>query len=285
MPSMGSFVCHDIVIHKVLMMKKTWFTPASIAGLIVLYAALYAWQPGGINLLKVLSDTLSVIFGLLATVLALKASQRFEPGAASRRVWLLFGVGMVILTAAQLLWTFYHVFLSQAEPYPSPADILWALGYVPVLGSLVLQYRALGAGTSLRLKLTVFAAYSIALIIAFVILLWPTLSQPGQATAIEILVTVYYLIGDLGMAFIATLSLLVLWNSLVGRPWLYIVISMLLVAVADLMFSYGLLNDLYAIGSNLFSGVVDAVYLSAYVVAAAGAYRQVTLSLPPLNAE
>ena len=267
------------------MMKKTWLIPASIVGLIMLYAALYAWQPGGVRLLKILSDTLFATFGLLATVLALKASQMFEPGMAARRVWLLFGVGMAVLTAAQFLWTFYPVLLGRAEPYPSLADLLWAIGYIPVFASLLLQYRALGVGTSLRLKLTVFAAYSIVLIIAFVILALPTLSQSGQATAIEILVTAYYLIGDLGMAFIATLSLLVLWNSLVGRPWLYIVISMLLVAVADLMFSYGLLNDLYAIGSNLFSGVVDTIYLSAYAVAAAGAYRQVTLSLPPLNAE
>jgi len=267
------------------MMKKTWFTPASIAGLIVLYAALYAWQPGGVRLLKILSDTLFAIFGLLATVLALKASQMFEPGVASRRVWLLFGVGMAVLTAAQLLWTFYHALLDQAEPYPSLADLLWAIGYIPVLASLLLQYRALGVGISLRLKLTVLAAYSVALVAAFAVLAWPTLSQPGQATAIEILVTVYYLIGDLGMAFIATLSLLVLWNGLVGRPWQYIVISMLLVAVADLMYSYGLLNNLYAIGVNLFSGVVDVTYLSAYVVAAAGAYQQVTLSLPLFNVE
>jgi len=267
------------------MMKKTWLIPASIVGLIMLYAALYAWQPGGVRPLKILSDTLLATFGLLATVLALKASQMFEPGVASRRVWLLFGVGMAILTAAQFLWAFYPAFLGQAESYPSLADLLWAIGYIPVFASLLLQYRALGVGTSLRLKLTVFAAYSIALVIAFVILVLPTLSQSGQATAIEILVIVYYLVGDLGMAFIATLSLLVLWNSLVGRPWQCIVISMLLVAAADLMFSYGLLNDLYAIGRNLFSGVVDTIYLSAYVVAAAGAYRQVTLSLPPLNAE
>jgi len=267
------------------MMKKTWLIPASIVGLVALYAILYAWQPGGVRLLKILSDTLSAIFGLLATVLALKASQRFEPGVASRRVWLLFGIGMAVLTAAQFLWTFYHAFLDQVEPYPSFADLLWAIGYIPVLASLVLQYRALGVETSLRLKLTVLAAYSVALVVAFVILLWPTLSHPGQAAAIEIFVSAYYLIGDFSMAFIATLSLLVLWSGLVGRPWQYIVISMLLVAVADLMFSYGLLNNLYTIGGNLFSGVVDVVYLSAYVVATAGAYQQVTLSLPSLNAE
>jgi hypothetical protein len=270
---------------QVLTMKKTWLIPASITGLIVLYAALYVWQPGGVRLLEILSDTLLATFGLLATVLALKASQMFEPGAASRRVWLLFGVGMAVLTAAQLLWTFYYVVLSQAEPYPSLADLLWAIGCIPVFASLLLQYRALGVGISLRLKLTVFAAYSLALVIAFVILALPILSRSGQVTPVEILVTVYYLISDLGMAFIATLSLLILWNSLVGRPWQYIVVSMLLVAVADLMLSYGLLNDLYAIGSNLFSGLADVVYLLAYVVATAGAYRQVTLSLPPLDAE
>ena len=267
------------------MMKKTWLIPASITGLIVLYAALYAWQPGGVRLLKILSDALLVTFGLLSTVLALKASQMFEPGVASRRVWLLFAVGMAVLTAAQLIWTFYPVFLGQAEPCPSLADVVWAIGYIPVFASLLLQNRALGVATSLRLKLTILAAFSIALIITFVILGSRALSQSGQATTIEILVTVYYLIGDLGMAFIATLSLLVLWDSLVGRPWQYIVISILLVAAADLIFSYGLLNDLYAFGSNLFSGVVDTIYLSAYVVAAAGAYQQVTLSLPPFDVE
>lgn len=265
------------------MMKRTWLTPTSIIGFVALYVVMYIWQPGGARLLGVLTDALFVAFAVLASALALRASRIFESGVPARRVWLLFGIGLAMLTAATLLWAYDRNFLGQAAPYPSPADILWALGYIPVLVSLWLQYRALGVGISPRLKLTVLAVYSVMLAIIFVFLLWPILAEPGQVPAIEILLSAYSLIGDVIMAFIATLSLLVLWKGVVGRPWQYIVVSILLVVIADLAFSYATWNKMYATGSNLLSGFVDAVYLSAFVVATAGGYRQITLSLPPVN--
>jgi hypothetical protein len=261
-------------------MKRTWLTPTSIIGLVALYIVMYIWQPGGVRLLIILTDVLSVAFAVLASTLALRASRMFEPGVPARRVWLLLGVGMSTWTAAELLWAYYRIVLDQAVPFPSVADILWALGYITVLVTLWLQYRALGVGLSPRLKLTVLAIYSVMLAIIFVFLLWPILAEPGQVPTIEILLSAYSLIGDVIMAFIATLSLLVLWKGVVGRPWQYIVISILLVVIADLAFSYATWNKMYATGSNLLSGVVDVVYLSAYVVAAAGGYRQITLSLP-----
>jgi len=45
------------------------------------------------------------------------------------------------------------------------------------------------------------------------------------------------------------------------------------------------LNQMYATGSNLLSGLVDTIYLAAFAAAAAGAYHQVTLSLPPLDVD
>jgi hypothetical protein len=265
------------------MMKRAWLTPISIIGLVGLYVVIYIWQPGGVRLLNILTDVLGVAFAILASALALRARQMFEPGVAQRRVWLFFGVGMVMWTMAEVLWTYYRNFLNQAVPFPSSADLLWVLGYIPVLVSLWLQYRTLGVGVSRRLKLTVLAIYSVMVAITVVVLLWPILAEPGQVPTIEILISAYSLISDLIMAFIATLSLLVLWKGIVGQPWQYIVISILLVVAADLAFSYAAWNNLYATGSNLISGVVDVVYLSAYIVAAAGAYRQVTLSLPPVN--
>ena len=266
-------------------MKRTWFIPMSIAGLIALYAAVYAWQPGGVERLKFLTDTLFAAFALLATVLAWKASRMFEPGMAQRRVWLLLSAGMAVLTSAQLLWIYYHVFLGQTGTRLSPADILWAISYLPILASLILQYRALGIETSLRFKRIVFITYLAALAVTLVILLWPVLINPGSGAVIEVLVAVYYLVCDLSMIFIAALSLLILWNGLVSRPWQYIIGSILLLALTDLVFAYGVWNKLYATGSNVLSGIVDAGYLLAYLVAAAGAYQQVTLSLPPISVE
>jgi len=161
------------------MMKKTWLIPASIVGLVALYAILYAWQPGGVRLLKILSDTLFCDIRFVCYGLGIESKPEVRAGCsvAPRVAALWHRDGC--LDRAQFLWTFYHAFLDQVEPYPSFADLLWAIGYIPVLASLVLQYRALGVETSLRLKLTVLAAYSVALVVAFVILLWP--HSPTQA--------------------------------------------------------------------------------------------------------
>lgn len=267
------------------MTKKTWLTPISIVGLMTLYALVYAWQPWGDRPLKILTDTLYVTFTLCAAILAFIASRRFEPGVRARYVWLLLGVGMAVVASAQVLWTFQHTLLNKAGTFPALIDLLWSIGYIPILASLLLQYRALGVGTSLRFKLMVLAIYLIALVGAAAILGWTTTPDPSRVTTTEILVIAYYLVGDLGLVFTATLSLAILWNGLVGRPWQYIVISMLLLAMADLTFAYGVLNQMYATGSNLLSGLVDTIYLTAFATAAAGAYHQITLSLPPLDAD
>ena len=149
-----------------------------------------------------------------------------------------------------------------------------------MLVSFILQYRALGVQASRRRKLGVAALYGSVLIIALTVTVWPAFSRPGQVATLDLLINAYYLVGDLSIAFIAILSLLFLWNGLVSRPWQYMVTSVLLFVIADLTFSYGSANGLYATGSNALSGVVDVAYLSAYVMAAVGGYRQLTLHLP-----
>ncbi len=101
----------------------------------------------------------------------------------------------------------------------------------------------------------------------------------------EAFVGSFYLIGNLTLAFIASLSLIVVWDGLIGRPWLAITIGMLLFALSDTAFAYAAWVGAYAVGRNWISGVIDVVYLGAYLSIALGAYRQATLSLadvPPI---
>ena len=44
--------------------------------------------------------------------------------------------------------------------------------------------------------------------------------------------------------------------------------------------SYGVWSGTYTTGGNLLSAVSDVAYLAGYLLAAAGGYRQITLSLP-----
>jgi hypothetical protein len=265
-------------------MKRAWLTPTTISGLLIVYSGLYLWQPGGAEALLVVTHVLFAVFALLASILALKASQMFEPGVASRRVWLCFGAGMTALTISELLWLVYY-FLGQPIPYPSIVDISWGIGFISVLASLVLQYRALGVQISRRIKLLVLAAYLGVLVVILGLLLSHILANPGEVAVMQLLVSAYYLIGDLGVAFLATLTLVYFGKGLVGRPWRYMLISILLFAAGGLAFSYGTWTSTYVTGSNFLSMMSDVGYLSAYLLAAAGGYSQLTLRLPAVDEE
>ena len=259
-------------------MKRISLTP-SVIGIVLVYALLYVWQPGEIRVLNVVTDLLTALLALLASFLAYKASRIFDADTAARRAWLLFSTGLAAMTTAELVWAYYHIVLDQQIPFPSPADILWAMSYLPIMASLILQYRALGVRASPRHKLIIAAACLMVLLIALATFVWPALSQPGLIATVDLLINVYYLLGDLSIAFVASLSLLFLWKGLVSSPWQYMVVSVLLFVVADLAFFYASANALYATGSNWVSAIVDVFYLAAYVLAAAGGYRQLTLHL------
>ncbi|HTP06737.1 MAG TPA: hypothetical protein VMP08_00695 [Anaerolineae bacterium] len=265
-------------------MKKDRLIPATIVGLLAVYSAWYVVQPGGPSVLLHLTHILFAICAWLAAILALHASRTFEPGVSSRHVWVLLGAGMTALAISETLWIAYHV-VGQPIPYPSLVDILWGIGFVPILASLVVQYRALHVQLSRNQKLLMLVIYLGLLLLALVVSLGYILSSPGEVAVVQLLVGAYYLIGSLGVAFIATLSLMYLRGGLVARPWVYIVISILMFAVAGLAFSFGTWTNTYATGSNFLSAVSDVGYLAGYLSAAAGAYRQLTLRLSAMAEE
>ena len=260
---------------------KMW--PARIAalGLVAAYVVLCACQPGGVTVLELVSDGLFAATALLGAVLAFIASSRFEPHVPLRRVWSLLGVGLLLWALAELLWAYYQIGVGVGVdvPYPSPADILWAVGTALLILGLFLGHRSLGVRLSPRERTAAAGAYAILLTLLAGGLLAPMFfSQPAVPWA-EAFLGVYYLIGDLTLAFIATLSFVVLWDGLAGRPWLPITIGALLFAISDTAFTYAVWIGVYSTGANLLSAAIDIAYLASYAAIALGAYRQVTLRL------
>jgi hypothetical protein len=265
-------------------MKKDRLISAAIVGVLAVYIAWAVWQPGGSAVLLFVTHVLFAVCAWLAAILALRASRMFEPGVSSRYVWVLFGAGMTALAISESLWIAYHV-AGQPIPYPSLVDIVWGIGFVPILASLVLQYRALHVQLSRRQRVLMLAAYLGVLFSVLLLSLEYILSQPGEVVIMQLLIGAYYLIGNLGVAFIAVLSLVYLGGGLVARPWIYLVSSILMFAVGGLAFSYGTWTGTYATGANLLSVVSDVAYLAGYLLAAAGGYSQLTLRLSGVTEE
>jgi hypothetical protein len=265
-------------------MNKARLIPTVIAGVLAMYIAWTIWQPGGSAVLLHLTHISFAVCAWLAAILALRARRMFEPGVSSRHVWVLFGAGMTALAISETLWIAYQV-AGQPIPYPSLVDISWGIGFLPILASLVLQYRSLHVQLTRRQKLSILAAYVGVLIVIVALSLGYIMSHPGEVAVMQMLVGAYYLVGALGVAFLATLSLVYLGGGLVARPWVYMVVSILTFAVAGLAFSYGTWTNTYVTGSNFISAVVDVAYLAGYLLAAAGGYSQLTLRLPAVDEE
>lgn len=265
-------------------MRKDRFIPATIVGLLAVYIVWTIWQPGGAAVLLDVTHVLFAVCAWLAAILALRASRMFEPGVSSRRVWVLFGAGMTALAISETLWIAYHV-AGQPISYPSLVDIVWGIGFLPMLASLVLHYRTLHVQLSRRQRVLMLAAYLGVLFSVLLLSLEYILSHPGEVVIMQLLIGAYYLIGNLGVAFIAVLSLVYLGGGLVARPWVYLVSSTLMFAVGGLAFSYGTWTGTYATGANLLSVVSDVAYLAGYLLAAAGGYSQLTLRLSDVTEE
>jgi len=260
--------------------------PARVAVMIVLasFLGVYVGQPGGTQFLEVLSDCLYGAAAILAAVLLLMASARFDRGLTQRRVWFILGAGMSMWAIAEFVWAYLQIGLGEKVPYPSLADVIWTIGFAPLILGLVLGHRSLGVRLSKRQRILTVVVYSLLLAGLAVGLLAPMyLGLPPSAWA-EAVVGVGYLVGDLTLAFVATLSLAVFWDGLVGRPWLPIAIGLLLFAISDTIFAYAAWKEVYAVGGNLLSGAIDVAYLAAYLSIALGAYRQVTLRLADVAA-
>ena len=264
------------------MRENLWPARFAALGMVSALIVLNASQPGGATVLELASDGLAAATALLGAVLALISGSRFDPRVPQRLVWFLLSIGLVLWAMAEVLWAYYQLSIGVGVdvPYPSPADVLWAAGTAPMILGMFLGYRSLGVRLTRRQRAAAVGVYAVLLSLLAGGLLAPMFfSQPGVPWA-EAFLGVYYLVSDLTLAFIATLSLIVLWDGLVGRPWLPIVIGALLFAISDTAFTYAVWIGVYSTGANLLSAAIDVAYLAAYASIALGAYRQATLRLP-----
>jgi len=261
------------------MSSRGWPARAGVLIVLACFIGIYMVQPGGTRLLEILANTLNTAAASLGAVLLLAASTRFDRGLVQRRAWLLLGSGMTLWAIAELVWAYLQIVIGQGVPYPSPADMIWSIGFIPLILGLSAGHRSLGVRLSNRQRVLTVLVYVLLLAALAIGLLGPMYVDLPPASWPEAVIGAGYLVGDLTLAFIAMLSLAVLWNGLIGRPWPPIAVGLLLFAISDTVFAYAAWKGLYAVGGNLLSGVIDVAYLAAYLSIALGAYRQVTLRL------
>ena len=244
---------------------------------VVFFAALYFV----INLFVLVGDWfvfqlnafLVIPLSILTSGTALLLWRQMKTGNQSRIIWggLLAGWGCWAL--AEFLWAVYS--LQGLDPYPSPADLFFAVGYIPLLIGLSSRTRNLPITPN---KLQYFILGSVFIIIgtaAYIYVLSPILQSYNDELFLESVLGLFYPLADLLLLLICIRIFLAFGSGMYGMAWRLILIGFITVTVSDLVFSYADWNDLYYPESKatiISTVVIDWLYNMSYVFWAAGIY-------------
>ncbi len=254
-------------------------------GLILTFAILvYVFNPSPI-LLKFVSDGLPLFLSLSGAVFSYLIFRRQEKTRLGSRIWGAMTVGLLLWAAGEAIWGYYELVLQQDTPFPSVADILWTLGYIPLIYSVASQYLPLHASVDRPRRILMAATVSVVVILTVWLVILPILTDPEAGTPIEMFFNLAYPFGDLFLIAFATALVSAFRGGELMLAWGPITAGIILDSIADLLFSYGNWQGLYypAGELNFLSAVFDVLYISAYVVWTVGLYRR--LSLPEAGSD
>lgn len=235
------------------------------------YAAL-----GGSTVLWIY-DLSIILLALFGAALALMLARQFESGEVLRQIWLLLGIALLLWGIGEAVWAFYELVL-QTDPYPSPADVVWVIGYIPLFAALALRFRSLQATPDRWQVIVIAVVFVVLAVILAVSVFAPILGDP-EVTPAEKFIGVLYPVGDLIVGTGALLIMLVLIGGTLSRPWLFIALGFIVVSAADLLYTYLDWQGLYLSGSekNLLSALSDVPYYISYIIIDFGLFLQARL--------
>jgi hypothetical protein len=177
-----------------------------------------------------------------------------NPGDKSSKIWAGFTVGMVFWFLGELSWAIYALLLNVEIPYPSIADVVWLIGYVPLFFALFLYIRTFQYAVSKTMFAIATVAVCIASLAFLLFLVPPIFADASEHDMVTLAVDIAYPALDIVLFSLSILGLLIFAKGKVAQAWLLINGAILMNVVGDVLFSYTTLQGTYYNGhwSELF---------------------------------
>ncbi len=253
-----------------------------VGGLAIVISALFYLVTPSPEMLIVTSSIVPLILGFSAAAMAYRIFRRQRTDRTGARIWGAMTLGLVCWSLGELIWTYFEVMGGQEIPYPSGANFLWLIGYLPLCFSIGYQYILLQASiprAGRRLMMGILIGLGILLLLLVIL---PILASPESGPPIEMALTLAYPIADIFLLSLAMALVMVFLGGQLALSWGVIALGILLHAIYDLLFSYGAWNGLYYPDGqlNFLSAVFDIIYIGAYVVWNIGLFLRLRLPEP-----
>jgi len=253
-------------------------TIAVIAQFLVMIA-ISVYYIGGEKFVSGMFDFTAPVYAALATLAIFWSWKTSSPKGIIRRIWGWLGLGLLIRTIAELMWIYYTIQYQKAMPYPTPADYVWIIGYVPMLLALIIRMRSFQV-TLTPPQMAGQVVGNIVVIIIGMLIIYPNMilnMDPSrwQETSINVL----YAAGNLLMIWFSLEIFFIVRRGRFSIVWNFILAANIISAIAGMLFSYASWNEASLSGSSLYAiyAAYNIPYLSSYLLIALGLFANQTI--------
>ncbi len=257
---------------------------AAGAGLIILSTLIYI--PGISRILGpfwslIIYDACVFVPTIAAAVLAARLWRSFERGETLSLIWGNMAVGLIMWAGGEIIWSSDQIWGGDSLPYPSLADIVWILGYIPVIWALGIRLRTLRIRPDRWWQFVTLSIYGLAFIAILIFIIVPIYTDPDTTRVFEKTVNLVYPMGDLIVAFLATTLVMVLLGGTLFNSWGLIALGFLCAAISDLLYAWTIWQGTFqvnpATGFDPGSFIVNLLYVAFYVFVAIGLHKQASM--------
>jgi hypothetical protein len=264
---------------------KTLRISGLVGGFIIAIAVLVFLAAPTSALVKIVSDGFPLLLSICGALFSYALLRRQVKTRLGTRIWGAMTLGLVLWALGEAIWTYYELVLQQETPYPSLADVLWTIGYIPLILSIAFQFLSLRSSVSSSSKFLIAVVLAVMIGLILWLVVAPILTDPEAGSPVEVFFSLAYPIGDIILISFGVALVAAFLGGKLALSWGAIAAGIILLSIADLLFSYGSWNGLYYPDGelNFLSGLFDTLYISAYVVWTIGLFLR--LRLPEMETE
>jgi hypothetical protein len=239
-----------------------------LTGLAAIYIALNLFVVGGDAFIINLNNYLSVPLSIGVTLAAYWFTRRSGGSRRTRTIWWGLTIGWGLWAVAQVWWA-VAAMLTGEVPYPSVADFLFIVGYLPIYVAVWLQMRSLPPYTTTLQRALLWVAVLMVVVFTGWFVLLPTIQSNDPGDRLTSLLNTLYPLLDLVLLVIVLRIFFSYQQGRYARAWLWISTGFILQTFSDFYFVYLVSQELYYPDGvvNLASTVlVDIPYNLSYLV-------------------
>ncbi len=240
--------------------------------LIVFYILLNLLQVGGFKFINSLNSLPVAPLAAATTVLAILLWWKIPREDKNRALWLGLAIGWSLWTIAEIYWAVAALTLNEV-PYPSIADLMWVLGYLPMYFALWKRRSSLPrvVSTARRWLIALVSLSILALTIVFIIV--PGVQSFDPSTFIESVLNVTYPFLDIILLIVVFNLFFTYEQGKSGQAWTWLLMGFVMFSAVDLVFSFANSINMYYPEEqvNLLSTLgIDVPYTLSYVMCIVG---------------